>query len=93
MKDESNESGFVLLECENDLDEVECGLNANESSVCVKNAIEKQNEPVQVVKPSENFVSSDTLHLSSVDSRLGGFLSNFQNNGTVNIHFHFNEKN
>ena len=41
---------------------------------------------------SESFVSSDSLQFSAIDSRLGSFLSNFQNHGTVNISFNFNEK-
>jgi hypothetical protein len=49
-----------------------------ESSVVAKDGSGK-------VNGSENIVES--LQLSSIDSRLGGVLANFQNHGTVNINF------
>ena len=74
---------------------IECTpfVEKNEKSVCSSECdVEKNVVNVQPVAASENCVSNNSLHLSSIDSRLGGFLPNFQNHGTVNIHFHLNDK-
>jgi hypothetical protein len=38
-------------------------------------------------------VSSDVVSLQLADPRVSAILQNFQNNGNVQIHFHFSGKN
>ena len=68
----------------------------NDNVVCDKTHVKQIECAKNPVSVGENeslpSVMSENLNLSTIDSRLGVFLPNFQNQGTVNFHFHFNEK-